>query len=399
MKKQKLVLFFLFSMIQMIHAQTITSTVLESNRFEYPSPIKKESYNVAVLSPMYLDSTDWTKNVANLPRFMQAGIDFYQGVRIAADTLNNEGVKINLYIFDSKSSYFDVQQLIASDRLDSMDLIIGNASTSDLDLIASFAKQKKINFVSAVSPSDAGQSNNPYFTILQPRLSTHIEKIHKDIQRHYPENNVLYIHTNSQPEKNGLAYFKEDILTPLPTRFSEYELKGDNIDWNVINKFVDSTYATTIVLGTLDANLTYKLLKDLQAHAKSLRLKVYCMPTAEAIKALKSTEEFPDLSIYYTTSYIIDKITPASMYIQRQYKNYMGGNPPDVVYKGFESIYFFTHLMKRYGVPFNEKFKDNSFTFITPYKIVAVKEKNNYMFYENKFLYLVRYENGIMTYE
>lgn len=45
------------------------------------------------------------------------------------------------------------------------------------------------------------------------------------------------------------------------------------------------------------------------------------MPTAEAIKSLGKVDEFPDMPVFYTTSYIIDKITPSSMYIGREYKN------------------------------------------------------------------------------
>jgi hypothetical protein len=50
-------------------------------------------------------------------------------------------------------------------------------------------------------------------------------------------------------------------------------------------------------------------------------------------------------------------------------------------------------------VPFNEHIGESAYSFITPYKIVPVKEKGNIKFYENKYLYLVRFENGIMTYE
>ena len=105
------------------------------------------------------------------------------------------------------------------------------------------------------------------------------------------------------------------------------------------------------------------------------------------------------MPIFYTTSYIIDKITPSSVYISQEYRKKMGGHVSDIVYKGFESLYFFSTLLKKYGVPFNDHIGDNAYTFITPYKIVPVKEKGVIKFYENKYMYLLRYENGVMTYE
>lgn len=372
----------------------------DAKNFSYSAPVKKERYNIAVLSPLYLDSVDLEKNLTRIPKFMMPGIDFYQGVRIAADTLKNAGFKFNLFIYDSKSSYLNVQNLIESDKLDSMDCIIGNAGVNDLKLLADFAKKKKINFISAVSPSDANQEFNPYFTILQPRLASHIEKMHRHINVHHPEDNVVFIYRDKQTEINALNYYKNDVLNSLPLKFSAIEIKdGNSLDMRQIIKKIDSSYQTTIVLGTLDPDVTYTYLKELSNYASRFKLKVYCMPTSEAIKAFGKTDEFPGMPIYYTTSYIIDKITPASMYINRQYKKLMGSTPADIVYKGFESLYYFTHLLKKYGVPFNEKIGDNTYTFLTPYKIVCVKEKGVSRFYENKFMYLIRYEDGIMNYE
>ena len=365
----------------------------------YENPVKKERYKIAVLTPLYLDSVDLEKNLAHIPKFIMPGLDFYQGIQIAADTLRKQGFKLDIYIHDSKSNYLNVQNMIESDKLDSMDLIIGNANVSDLKILAEFAKSKKINFVSAVSPSDAEQTNNPYFTILQPRLASHIEKMHRHINARHPEDNVFYFYGNSQSEKNGLTYFQNDVMNSVPGRFKAIEITDENGVLYQLKKNIDTNYNTTIFLGVLDPSTTYKYLKILAPFADKYNLTVYCMPTTEAIKSLSKTDEFPNMPIYYTTAYIIDKITPASMYITKKYKARMGGLTSDIVYKGFESLYYFANLMKKYGVPFNEHISDNSNSFITPYKIMPVKDKGIHQFNENKFLYLMKYENGIMSYE
>ncbi|MBK8683970.1 MAG: hypothetical protein IPN26_02750 [Bacteroidetes bacterium] len=77
---------------------TEQDTRTETRSFSYPPAQKKEKYNIAVLSPMFLDSVDLEKNLTRIPKFMMPGIDFYQGVRIAADTLKNAGFKLNLFI-------------------------------------------------------------------------------------------------------------------------------------------------------------------------------------------------------------------------------------------------------------------------------------------------------------
>lgn len=366
---------------------------------KYPRPLFRERYRIAVLTPMYLDSVDLEKDLTHIPKFALPGLDFYKGVEIAADTLNKLGQDIDIHVFDSKAAYQNVEYLLRYGKLDSMDLVIANASVGDLKLLADWGKKNKINVVSAVSPSDAGQDANPYFTILQPRLVSHIEKIHKYVNAHHIEDNVFFINRKISAEQNALGYFKKDILNVLPGRFAEIELKSDTLDVKQFIKQIDTNYHVTIVLGILDANATYKVLKQLAPIAAEYHISVFCMPTTESVKALGKTDEFPDMPVFYTSAYYIDKITPASQYITREYRNRMGGHISDIVYKGFESVYFFSNLMKKFGVPFNEHLSDNAYTFITPYKIVPVKEKGLIKFFENKYMYLIRYENGIMTYE
>jgi hypothetical protein len=223
--------------------------------------------------------------------------------------------------------------------------------------------------------------------------------MHQHINYRSSEDNVIFAYRNTSAEKNALTYFKDDIINTLPGRFSDLIIKNNEISEEQIKARIDSNYNVSIVLGVLDPAVTYSLLKNLDPLGKKYRIKVYCMPTTEAITALGKTNEFPNITVFYTTSYIIDQITPASIYINREYKKKMGSTPSDVVYKGFESLFFFSNLMYKHGVPFNNKISDNSYSFITPYKIVPVKEKGSIKFFENKFLYLIRYDNGIMTYE
>ena len=367
--------------------------------YRYPKEFTKAKYNVAVFTPMFLDSVDLASNLTRIPKFMRPGIDFYQGVEIAADTLRKKGFHFDFHVFDSRSKYMNILNVIASDRLDSMDLIIGNASVRDLQALADYSKQKEINFVSAVSPSSASQDFNPFFTILQPTLRTHVRDLHKAITKKYPEDNVVYIYGGKRAESNALDYFENDEFYPKPARFHKVKISGSEVDVASLSALIDSNYHTTIVLGTLSPKTSYKVLKSLVPLAEKTRLKVFGMPTMEMITSLKKTDAFPNMKIYFTTAFVKETLSPATKYILRKYQDRMGGQPTDLLYKGFESIYFFAHMMNRYGVPINKHITDNRYSFLTPYKIMPSKTNGKFNYYENKYLYMLSYENGIMTYE
>ncbi len=62
-----------------------------SKFYRYPVATKKAKYNIAVFTPMFLDSVDIADRLTRIPDFMKPGLDFYQGVEIAADTLRRKG--------------------------------------------------------------------------------------------------------------------------------------------------------------------------------------------------------------------------------------------------------------------------------------------------------------------
>ncbi len=367
--------------------------------YNYPVAQKKPKYNIAVFTPMFLDSINLANHLTRIPKFMRPGLDFYQGVEIAADTLRKKGYYFDIHVFDSRAKFNSIEKIVASKQLDTMDLIIGNADVNDLKSLAEYARIKEINFISAVSPSAADQEFNPYFTILQPTLQTHVQELHRVLNKKYLEDNVLYLYLDKKSELNALSYFENDDFYPLPGRFQKIEIDGADLDLEKITGLIDTNYNTTIVLGVLSPKLAVELLKKLQPLAKQTHLKVFGMPTMEMISGLNKAELFPDMKIFYSAAFVPENLSPATKFILTQYEEKMGGTPTDLVYKGFESVYFFANMMQRHGVPFNKYIGDNRFGFLTPFKIMPVKEKGVFQFYENKFLYILSFENGIMTYE
>src|SRR5690606_22890822 len=99
----------------------------------------------------------------------------------AADTLEAKNYKLDVHVHDIASVGQGIKALISRGTLDSSDLIIGALQAADIPEVAERAKRNNINFISAVSPSDAGVRENPYFTLIQPRLQTHCEWIMKKI--------------------------------------------------------------------------------------------------------------------------------------------------------------------------------------------------------------------------
>src|SRR5262245_60821665 len=83
---------------------------------------------IAIFAPLYLDSAfDATNNYrygTAFPKFMNAGMEFYQGTQMAFDSLNKEGQQIEVFVFDTRSSQNTLAQQLQQVEKDSVQLII-----------------------------------------------------------------------------------------------------------------------------------------------------------------------------------------------------------------------------------------------------------------------------------
>ena len=127
----------------------------------------------------------------NFPKFMTPGLEFYEGASIALDSLGEEGVKLQVSIYDTRSANGSVSTLISQSKLDSTDLIIGSVTGNEYKQLADFALKKNIPFVSATYPNDAGVTANPFLVIVNSKLNTHLTSVYNYLLKNYGNARVV----------------------------------------------------------------------------------------------------------------------------------------------------------------------------------------------------------------
>ena len=70
----------------------------------FAQPVK---HKIAIFSPLYLDSAfDDLNNYRyekQFPKFINPGLEFYEGVQLALDSLSKEGTQLEVFIYDTRS--------------------------------------------------------------------------------------------------------------------------------------------------------------------------------------------------------------------------------------------------------------------------------------------------------
>ncbi|MBL7719025.1 MAG: amino acid ABC transporter substrate-binding protein [Flavipsychrobacter sp.] len=363
---------------------------------DYPASVKREVYRIDVLIPLYLD--ELVKNgkpvyKGKMPDKAVPGMEFYQGVKLAADTLEFKGYKLDIYVHDITDPKQSAKALINEGKLKSTDLIIGAVQSGDIPELAAFAKRNDINFISAFSPADAGVTNNPWFTLVQPRLQTHCEKIMKKVAEKYHKEQITICYRNSvNSDENAYGYLT-NILEENDLRKLNCNTAPDSA---ALAKIFTKEEVNVIIMPIVEVAYAESLLKRLYKFFPDLKFAVYGMPSWKNMTALRKPDAFPNVAVYYTTPFYYETSTNNSQLLAMIYQSKFNGRPGEMTYRGYELVYWYATLLREYGTVFNPYIKNNDNAPFTRFEIKTEwdKRKEEVLYNENQYLYMYRYQSS-----
>lgn len=353
---------------------------------------------IAVFAPVYLDTvfngSIYMLGNNNLPRNILPGLDFYNGVQLAIDSLNAEGQSLTVLFYDSKSNTQSVKQILETESLQDVSMLIAAFNNrNDIKPLADFALNKQIPLISMTYPNDGGVKANPYFALVNSTLTTHIEGIFKYLQKNFPTEPILYLKRSGALEDMIEGLF-QDLNKKTPALPLKIRTVSANDSTNVasFNEVMDSTKTNIIFCGSLNENFGINLVKTTAAN-KSYKSILIGMPTWDAIKDLgKGTE------IIYSTPYNYTRTDKLAQSIIQIYRSKVSGRPSDMVFKGFEAMYHFGKLLMKHRNNIATQLSDNSFKLFNEFDFVPVKTNGESIpaYLENKRIYFVKKTDGVI---
>lgn len=360
-------------------------------------------YKVAIFAPLYLDSAfdgadeyKYAKNV--FPKFINPGLEFYEGAQLALDSLNKEGAALEVFVYDTRSSAMTLEQQLASPELADVSLIIAHCSNNEVRLLSETALKKKIPVINATVPNDAGTTENPYFILLNPTLTTQCEGIYKYVQKYYAINPVLVFTRKGNADDHIKTIFDEFSKTTMsiPLKLKYVELP-DNFTASQLTTYLDSNRTSLCIAGSLDMNFGRNMALQFASIAKEYPVVVMGMPTWDGIKDF-SKPEYKGLEIIYSTPFYNAKTDKVSLGISNYFNNTMFARPSDMVFRGYETTWKFAKSLLKYGKDLSSNLGNKQDKIFTDFDIQPVLNKKTMVldYFENKKLYFLKWQNGLI---
>jgi len=386
MKKLLSSVFVLTAFLFSVHAQNVGNGKLK----------------IAVLMPIYLDSAfdamDTYRYDKTFPKFINPGLEFYEGVQLAIDSLSKEGANLEVHVFDTRSSTTSLAANLEALVQDSVQLIIAQPGGTEIGQIAEVAMRNNIPFINATAPINGGVTGNPFYLQLTPTLKTQIESQYKYLQKYYSLNQLVVFRKKGTREDEIKNYLDDATKTTvaIPLKLKYVDLP-DSFTITHLTQHLDSTKNFLCIGGSLDENFGMRLSTQLASISKSYKVTLMGMSTWHNINFTKP--EYKGLDIIYGTPFYHAKTDKASVSITNHFATKMYARPSDMVFRGYEVFMRYARLLIQYKNEIASQLASKQYKVFNEFDIQPVLNRSTYTmeYFENKRLSFVKWKDGLVT--
>ncbi|RYZ50004.1 MAG: hypothetical protein EOP49_14965 [Sphingobacteriales bacterium] len=360
-----------------------------------------QRYKITVLAPLYLDSAfDASGNYRYdkaFPRFLTPGMEFYQGVQLAIDTLQKQGLDLDINIFDSRAARSTLKTIFEKPEFEGTDIIIGHVNMADAQWLAQTARNLDIPFVNVNFPNEAGVTDNPDYIMLNSTLYTHCEGLYKFMQKNYALAPITVFRKKGVQEDRLNTYLREieKTTSSVPLKM-KYVTLSDNFTPEELTKSLDAGKTNIVFAASLDVNFATRLAQQLAPLNTTTHASILVgMPNWDAI----NFAPFKGLEVIYSTPFYI---APSDSLAGRVTRSYISDNyvrPGEMVFRGYETVYQVAHLLlEDDSTPIQQRLAHDKYKLFYDYNILPVlnKKTNKTDYYENKKLFFVKKMDGVI---
>lgn len=186
---------------------------------------------VGVLLPFFTD----TSSSMGQKQISQAALDYYAGLRLAAESLNEWGISVDFRVWDlQKMDDSELEQLPKSAAFRSLDIFIGPITQKPVDLIASNLQNTQFLWVSPLATLKLPKSvqNVNFFGHDSVRIKGLINQLKQEFPKH------TFCLVVDKKDVTQLPYYKKALINQK-IAFTEHQLTGSKLNPKLPNKKED----------------------------------------------------------------------------------------------------------------------------------------------------------------
>ncbi len=248
------------------------------------------TYKVALLIPLYLDEVDSLKfdsltvldeyeNIAKGKHHPFRFIHYYYGAKMAVDSLRNQGLNVELHVFNVDNKTGNLVKTFAKPILKEMDLIVGPFYNKHFKYGTIFSNMTKIPIVNPLSSRSEIIRDNPYVFKVTPTDDYTLDMVKQLIAAQFTDAKIFMI-KQLHNKYSGERDFPNYIETIDPLLDSGYSVSNEELLDLVIEKsLIDTSLVMEQTIGDtsiwVDELLPYINIEGQRIYTDSLQFNMF----------------------------------------------------------------------------------------------------------------------------
>ena len=331
-------------------ASVIVEQVTDNNK---QVKTKKKHIKIAVLMPFELEAT---VRDAGMDRF----IEFYQGVLIAADSLSNDELKIEIATYDIGKTQSQLTKTLAIASLKEVDIIFGPAYSSQIPALATYTKLHKIKLVVPFSPTVPEIETNEYlYQVITPQSDLHTT-VATEFGKVFSNKLVYFL----QPRKDNLQD-KKEFVNQLKVAFNQNKVSyrtgflGD-FSASRLDSIANSTNKELVLIVPSTNLVVVTQLSNMTQAVQSSNIRIFSFSEWHQLQI----QDLYRLPHYTYTNHHIDfknqKVHAFFTSMRNEYGIAGVQSVPNYALLGHDLAAYFVDLLHNYGNNFEDHLKDSN---------------------------------------
>ncbi|MFA6334364.1 MAG: LysM peptidoglycan-binding domain-containing protein [Bacteroidales bacterium] len=332
----------------------------------------KQAYDVSLVLPVGSNNTlnqDGNNNY----------LDFYQGFLLALEDLKEEGMSVNLKVFDL-SDYSTGTLLAQTGKLEGSEIIIGPIFMNEVEPVLEYASQRGIPLVSPMDPkTETLIEGHPKFY----QVSSNPYSQQVDLLKNISANSYVTLIYESSNHDAALVDMTKEILNSRGIRFSSLSynvLSGRSISPQIAGKLSKVSMNNVIVASNSEAFVSDVLRNlNLLSSRSNYKITLYGTPRWRNFESV-DFNYYHSMNLHLSLQYYIDYTEEIVKRFLARYRALYGSEPTPYSFQAYDVAYYFLGALYHFGPDFSERIERYSRELLqTDLRFVKKGENNGFI--------------------
>lgn len=340
---------------------TVKTPPVVKPREEVP-PVKRDiDHSIALLLPFELNTIDLRTAGAEEIRKTDLAVDFYQGFKLALDSLSRNGHNYKLQVLDTQDQEARIVNLATAASVKENEIIVGPIFPDAIGAFSDFFEKSATKLiVSPLAASMPSQFDNPNLVTVNNSVDQHGWKIADYITINYkPEQvNIVLINTKKSDDEKFAAPIRKFIAELSNGKFVIVE-RPNGIN---LQSYLSTSKNNLVILSSDDRMFIVPIIDRLSKLSnENYRVELFGHPNwvkADFLDGSKMQTLKTKLSSSYYVNYKTDKVR----HFVARYRDEYGFEPSEYSFKGFDIGYYFGSMLQKYGKDYAGHLTQESYT-------------------------------------